>query len=162
MVSDRHGALALQRAARAGIAHNVVAWEDHSSREEFCDALAALLDSADVDLVVLAGFMRVLTPALVQRFAGRIINVHPSLLPAFPGMNAVSQALAEGVETTGVTVHYVDEGVDTGPVIAQREVPVLSGDDERSLHERIQVEEHDLLPRVVRSIVEHTIEVGAP
>jgi phosphoribosylglycinamide formyltransferase-1 len=105
------------------------------------------------DLIVLAGFMRILTPRFVSGRRGRIINVHPSLLPAFPGIGAVAQALDEAVELTGVTVHFVDEGVDTGPIIAQREVPVLAGDDEATLHARIQGEEHRLLPSVVADLI---------
>lgn len=103
--------------------------------------------------LVLAGFMRILASTALRRFPDRIINIHPSLLPAFPGVDAVGQALAAGVTVTGVTVHFVDEQVDHGPIIAQRAVPVLPGDDEASLHARIQKEEHDLYPQVVRALV---------
>jgi phosphoribosylglycinamide formyltransferase-1 len=108
---------------------------------------------------VLAGFMRVLDGALVKAFSDRILNIHPSLLPAFPGAHAVDHALEHGVKLTGVTVHFVDEEVDHGPIIAQRAVPVLPGDDRESLHARIQVEEHDLYPRVVSAFARGEIEV---
>lgn len=109
---------------------------------------------AGAQALVLAGFMRILGHEAVTRFPNRILNIHPSLLPAFPGVDAVEQALAAGVPVTGVTVHFVDERVDHGPTIAQTEVPVLPGDDHVSLHRRIQVAEHDLYPRVVRALVE--------
>lgn len=102
--------------------------------------------------------MRILTAGFVRGWKGRIINVHPSLLPAFPGMHAVAQALEHGVDITGVTVHFVDEGVDTGPIIAQRQVPVLADDDESSLHARIQVEEHHLLPTVIVNLISQGVE----
>jgi len=102
--------------------------------------------------VVLAGFMRVLTPRFVDRFPLRIVNTHPSLLPAFPGADAVAQALAHGVKITGVTIHFVDSSLDGGPIIAQRAVPILAGDTAASVHERIQVEEHQLLPGVIRRL----------
>jgi len=104
--------------------------------------------------LVLAGFMRILGAEAVARFPNRILNIHPSLLRAFPGVDAVEQAVRAGVPVTGVTVHFVDELVDHGPIIAQTEVPVLPGDDHSSLHRRIQVAEHDLYPRVVRALVE--------
>ena len=110
-------------------------------------ALAAWLAERDVELVVLAGFLEILSAEVVERLP--VINVHPSLLPAFPGLRAWEQALAAGVETTGVTVHFVDAGLDTGPVIAQREVPVLADDTPEALHGRIQMVEHELLPDVV-------------
>lgn len=146
------------RASDAGIEIAVVAWSDHADRVSFCDALAEEIDRAEVDLIVLAGFMRILSPGFVQGRRGRIINVHPSLLPDFPGMHAVSQALDHRVEVTGVTVHFVDEGVDTGPIIAQRAVPVHDGDDEAALHARIQIEEHRLLPSVVADLISRGAE----
>jgi phosphoribosylglycinamide formyltransferase-1 len=153
VISDRPDSTALSRAAGAGIETAVVAWTDHESRESFCDALAAVIGDADIELTVLAGFMRILTPGFVNGQRGRIVNVHPSLLPAFPGMHAVAQALDHGLDKTGVTIHFVDEGVDTGPIIAQREVPILASDDEATLHARIQVEEHRLLPSVVADLI---------
>ncbi len=161
MVSDNPDARALERARQAGIRTVVIPWADFHTRDEFSEALGDAVEDSGASLIVLAGFMRILSPALVERFRGRIINIHPSLLPAFPGVNAVGQALAHGVKVTGVTVHIVDEGVDTGPILAQRAVPVLPGDDVSALHARIQIEEHDLLPRVVADIVGGRLPVGA-
>ncbi len=109
--------------------------------------------------VVLAGFMRVLSPLFIDRFSNRILNIHPSLLPSFPGMDAVAKALDQGVKVTGVTVHFVDEKVDHGPVVAQRAVSVESDDTVESLHARIQIEEHDLYPEVVRAFVRGELSV---
>jgi formyltetrahydrofolate-dependent phosphoribosylglycinamide formyltransferase len=133
---------AVARAQRAGVPTFAVALADHPDRAAWNDALRAAIAEFDPDLVVLAGFMRVLAPQLVHAF--RIVNTHPALLPAFAGAHAVRDALAAGVDTTGVTVHWVDEGVDTGPIIAQRDVAVLPGDDEDTLHARIQAAEKPL------------------
>jgi phosphoribosylglycinamide formyltransferase-1 len=135
-----------------GIATKVVPWGDYGSRSEFSLAIRDEIEKADIGVVVLAGFMRVLGGEIVGAFTNRILNIHPSLLPAFPGANAVDQALEHGVKLTGVTVHFVDEEVDHGPIIAQRAVPVLPDDDRETLHARIQVEEHDLYPRVVSAV----------
>lgn len=116
--------------------------------------LVELLHEAGVNLVVLAGYMRMIKPPLLTEFAGRIINIHPSLLPAFPGLEAWTQAVTAGVPETGCTVHFVDAGMDTGEVIAQRTVPVLAGDTPESLHARIQEQEHQLYPAVLRQLVE--------
>jgi phosphoribosylglycinamide formyltransferase-1 len=124
----------------------------HASREAFEDAMLAVLHAHAVEAVVLAGFMRVLTARFLGAFPHRIVNTHPSLLPAFPGVDAVPQALAHGVKVTGCTVHFVDAGVDTGPIIAQSCVPVLDDDDEQRLHARIRAEEHALLPEVARML----------
>jgi phosphoribosylglycinamide formyltransferase-1 len=105
-----------------------------------------------VELVVLAGYMRMVKEPLLEAFAGRIINIHPSLLPAFPGLDAWKQALAAGVAETGCTVHWVDKGMDTGPIIAQRKVPVLPGDTPETLHARIQAQEHEVYPQVVGTL----------
>ena len=115
--------------------------------------------SEDVGLLVLAGFMRILAPSAPAAFPHRIVNIHPSLLPAFPGKDAVAQALAAGVKVSGVTVHLVDEMVDHGPIIAQRAVPVEENDTVDSLHRRIQTEEHDLYPRVVRGLLADRVKV---
>ena len=114
--------------------------------------LVALLREAGVDLVVLAGYMRMIKAPLLEAYPERIINIHPSLLPLFPGLEAWRQALAAGVTETGCTVHYVDAGMDSGPIIAQRKVPVLPGDDAATLHARIQVAEHELYPEVIRQL----------
>jgi phosphoribosylglycinamide formyltransferase-1 len=114
--------------------------------------VATMLQKAEVDLVVLAGYMRMVKSPLLDAFPGRIINIHPSLLPAFPGLEAWKQALAAGVTETGCTVHYVDAGMDSGPIIAQRKVPVLPGDTPTTLHARIQIAEHEIYPQVVKEI----------
>ena len=118
-----------------------------------------MLDQYAIDLIVLAGFMKLFQPPFVRKYRNRIINVHPSLLPAFPGANAVSDTLAYGVKYTGVTVHFVDEDIDTGPIIAQKTVPVFDTDDEESLHNRIQIEEHKLFPEVIRWYAQDTLKV---
>jgi phosphoribosylglycinamide formyltransferase-1 len=150
VVSNRPGVRALDRAAAAGVPAHVVDHKTFSDRVAFEDALLAHLGACD--LIVLAGFMRVLTAHFVDRFPLRIVNTHPSLLPAFPGVDAPAQAIAHGVKLSGVTVHFVDTSLDGGPIIAQVAVPVFPGDDATALHARIQVEEHRLLPRVVRSL----------
>jgi phosphoribosylglycinamide formyltransferase 1 len=150
VASNRAGAPALERASRAGIPTAVFALEDHADREQRDVAMADWLAAKDVDLVVCAGYMHLLTPAFLDRFPDRVVNVHPSLLPAFPGTRAIEDALAHGVEETGVTVHLVDEGVDTGPILAQERVPVSPPE---TLAERIHAVEHRLLPRVVRELL---------
>jgi phosphoribosylglycinamide formyltransferase-1 len=157
VASNRAGARALERAHRAGIPTAVFEGLQSSDRLEPVTAVRRGRDLAMADwlkdhgvrLVVLAGYMQLLTPAFLARFPGRIVNVHPSLLPDFPGLAAIEQALAAGAETTGVTVHLVDEGIDTGPVIRQEAVPVEPVD---TLVERIHAVEHRLLPEVVREL----------
>lgn len=150
VVSNRPGVGALDRAAAATVPAAVVDHKAYAGREAFEDALLAALAPHQVDAVVLAGFMRVLTGRFLDRFPGRIVNTHPSLLPAFAGAHAAREAIAHGVKLTGMTIHFVDATLDGGPIIAQRAVPVLDGDDEAALQRRIQVEEHRLLPRVVQ------------
>jgi phosphoribosylglycinamide formyltransferase-1 len=145
---------ALERARRAGIPTAVFALPDYATREARDLAMAAWLAGLGVRLVVCAGYMHLLTPAFLARFPGSVINVHPSLLPAFPGTHAVRDALEAAVPETGVTVHLVDEGVDTGPVLAQERVPVLPGDTEESLLERLHAVEHRLLPQVARRLLD--------
>jgi phosphoribosylglycinamide formyltransferase-1 len=149
VISDNSRAPGIARAERAGIPVVVVDWAANGSREQSTSAVCDLADQFGVEAIVLAGFMRILSPAAIQRFPDAIINVHPSLLPSFPGAHAVEQALEHGVAVTGVTVHFVDEQVDHGPIIAQEAVRVLEGDDAESLHSRIQVVEHALLPEVI-------------
>ena len=161
VVSDRPGTMALTRAENASIPTRVVSWSDYSSRSEFSVAVADAVEESGAEVMVLAGFMRILSAEAVARFPGRIVNIHPSLLPAFPGIDAVAQALAHGVKVTGVTVHIVDEQVDGGPIIAQRAVPVLPDDTEASLHARIQIEEHHLYPTVVAELASGGIGAGA-
>lgn len=152
MVTDRPGVRALERAANAGVSAEVVDWSDHPDREAFTDAVAGAIARMEPDYIVLAGFMRILAASAVEQFSNRIINVHPSLLPAFKGAHAVRDALEYGVKVTGVTVHFVDEELDHGPIIRQEAVEVLPGDDEATLHGRIQQVEHRLLPEVVQSL----------
>ena len=148
VASNVAGAGALERAQRAGIATRVFALDDYSSREERDLDMSGWLAGLDVELVVCAGYMHLLTPAFVARWTA--INVHPSLLPAFPGTTPIEDALAAGVAETGVTVHFVDEGVDSGPAIFQEAVPVEPGDTPQALRERIHAVEHRLLPEAVR------------
>lgn len=159
VVSDKPNAKALDRAASAGITTAVVRWADHADREAFSTALAETIENSGCKGIVLAGFMRILSPSFVDRFPNRILNVHPSLLPAFPGGHAVEDALEHGAKMTGVTVHFVDEQVDHGPIIAQRAVPVLDEDTAETLHARIQVEEHALYPEVIRAFVNGSLTV---
>ncbi|HVA61248.1 MAG TPA: phosphoribosylglycinamide formyltransferase [Mycobacteriales bacterium] len=150
--ADRPDAAALGRAARQGIPTFVVRPAEHPDRPAWDAALAGSVASHRPDLVVCAGFMRILGPAFLARFMPRIVNTHPALLPAFPGKHAVREALVYGAKVTGATVHLVDAGVDSGPVVAQVCVPVAPGDDEASLHERIKVAERALLVDAVRSL----------
>jgi phosphoribosylglycinamide formyltransferase-1 len=148
--SDVPGCPALQRAERAGVPTFAVALPAFPNRQAWNAELAAAIAKYEPDLVVLAGFMKLLAPEVVNRF--RIVNTHPALLPAFPGAHAIRDALAAGVSTTGVTVHWVDEGIDTGPVIAQAAVAVEPGDDEDSLRSRIQAAEKPLYLQALRQL----------
>jgi phosphoribosylglycinamide formyltransferase-1 len=151
--SNNPDARGLERARDAGIDRGVFAAEDYSSREERDAALGDWLQVHAVQLVVLAGFMELLGPAFVRRFAGRVVNVHPSLLPAFPGVRAIEQALDYGVRLMGVTVHFVDEGVDSGPIVLQEAFdPVPYSRDIAAVERRVHEIEHRLLPRAVRLI----------
>ena len=152
MISNKPGAPALARADAAGKPAIVVDHKIYLDRETFERDVLAELDAHGVELVVLAGFMRVLTEQFTSHYPLRIINTHPSLLPAFPGADAPAQAVAHGVKLSGVTVHFVDASLDGGPIIAQVAVPVAHDDDAASLHARIQREEHILLPAVVRRL----------
>jgi len=149
VASDKRDVPALQRARAAGLPTATFSLDCHEGREERDLVMATWLEEHGVELVVLAGYMQILTKAFLDRFPDRIVNVHPSLLPAFPGLRAIADALDAGVDTTGVTVHFVDEGVDTGPVIRQEEVPV---EPRETLEERIHAVEHRLLPSVVREL----------
>ena len=150
--SDKPGAQALSRARRAGVETAVFPRDEHPDREARDAAMAEWIEARDADLIALAGYMQLLSPAFVARFRNRIVNVHPALLPAFPGLDAIGQALAAGVETTGVTVHFVDEGVDTGPVILQREVPVPAGRDPARLEAAVHAVEHEIYPEAIRML----------
>jgi phosphoribosylglycinamide formyltransferase-1 len=156
VISDMPGAGILKLAEEAGIPTATLAEPRYRTRlsPEVEQELVALLKNAGVELVVLAGYMRVVKAPLIDAFPRRIINIHPSLLPSFRGLEAWRQALEAGVEKTGCTVHYVDAGVDTGEILAQSEVPVLAGDTAESLHARIQAAEHRLYPAVIRQLAE--------
>jgi phosphoribosylglycinamide formyltransferase-1 len=154
VISNRADAKGLDYARSRGIPTAVVAHGDYPTREDFDHALAAAIDAYAPQLVVLAGFMRVLTPWFVGHYAGRLINIHPSLLPAFPGTDTHRRALEAGVRTHGCTVHFVTPEVDAGPIIAQAAVPVREGDDEASLAARVLAQEHLIYPRAVRWFVE--------
>jgi len=159
VISDRAEAQALERARKRGLKTFFLNPRDFSTREEYDLALAQLCLQEGVELVVLAGFMRILTPAFLEKFPLRVINIHPSLLPAFPGLNAQRQAWEYGVKYSGCTVHFVDKGVDTGPIIAQAVVPVLDHDTPETLAERILVEEHRLYPQVIRWLAEGRVKL---
>jgi phosphoribosylglycinamide formyltransferase-1 len=150
----------LQRASAAGIPTVVLAPGEYPDRTAWSRALAERIDEVCPDWVISAGFMRILDPIFLDRFPQRVINSHPALLPAFPGAHAVVEALAYGVKVTGCTVHLVDAGVDTGPIIAQRPVPVEPHDDEETLHERIKQAEWQVLPEVVNRLVAHGFRVN--
>jgi phosphoribosylglycinamide formyltransferase 1 len=152
VAADRPAA-GLDRARAAGIPTAVVAPAEYDDRTAWSAALAERIAAHRPEWIVSAGFMRILDAAFLDRFPQRVVNSHPALLPAFPGAHAVADALAYGVKVTGCTVHLVDAGVDTGPIIAQRAVPVEQGDDEASLHERIKNVEWQLLPEVVNRLV---------
>lgn len=153
VVTDRPGAGALDRARQAGVPRATVTLADFPDRAAWDRALTAAVTAFHPDLVVLAGFMRLVGPAFLGAFGGRVVNTHPALLPAFPGAHAVRDALAHGVKVTGCSVIVVDAGVDSGPIVAQVAVPVQDGDDEASLHERIKVAERALVVDVVGRIV---------
>ena len=152
VASDNPQAAALERAGKAGIALQAFPLGDYADRGARDRAIAAWLAQREAELVVLAGYMQLLAPAFLEAFPDRVINVHPALLPAFAGLEAVEQAIAYGVKVFGVTVHFVDEGVDTGPVILQRAVELPDAPDAAAVRERLRPIEHELLPEAVRLI----------
>jgi phosphoribosylglycinamide formyltransferase 1 len=157
--SDKPAAGALERGRRAGVetaAFPVADYPDRAARDE---ATGDWIEARRADLVVLAGYMQLLSPPFVARFRNRVVNIHPALLPSFPGLDAIGQALAAGAATTGVTVHFVDEGVDTGPVIAQREVPVPAGGGREELEAAVHAVEHELYPEAIRMIAEGRVRI---
>jgi formyltetrahydrofolate-dependent phosphoribosylglycinamide formyltransferase len=149
VLSDKKNAGALEIARERAIDTKVVALRDHADRGAWDRALAEAIASVDPELIVLAGFMKIVGPAVLARYEGRIVNVHPSLLPSFPGADGAALALAAGVTISGCTVHLVDAGLDSGKILAQAAVPVLPGDDRDRLQHRIQAQEYWLLPRVI-------------
>lgn len=161
VISNRPDAGGLEWARAQGIATRAVDHKLHASREDFDRALAQAIDEHAPELIVLAGFMRILTPAFIARYPRRIVNIHPSLLPSFPGLHTHRQALAAGVKVHGATVHVVTEALDNGPVIVQGVVPVLAGDTEEALAARVLAVEHRIYPQAVRWFVEGKIEFAA-
>jgi phosphoribosylglycinamide formyltransferase-1 len=160
VASNRPEARGVERAQRAGVATAVFPAADYDGREDRDDAMAAWVESLDADLVVLAGFMEILSARFIRRFAGRIVNVHPSLLPAFAGIHSIEQAIDYGVKVMGVTVHFVDEGVDSGPIILQEAFDVLPySRDIAAIEERVHEIEHRLLPRALSLIANGNVRI---
>lgn len=157
--SDKQGAMALERASRVGVETAVFTAAEYKDREARDQALGDWIEGCEPDLVVLAGYMQLLSPEFVGRFRNRVINVHPALLPAFPGINAVQQAIDHGAKITGVTVHFVDEGVDSGPIIMQRPVPVAPNRDWDETERAIHATEHALLPETIRLLATGRIRI---
>ena len=161
VISNRADAAGLDYAAARGIATAVVEHRTYADREGFDAALAQAIDAQAPDVVVLAGFMRILTPGFVQRYAGRLLNIHPSLLPAFTGLHTHRRAIEAGCKLAGATVHYVTAELDHGPIVAQAAVPVLPGDTEQTLAARVLASEHRLYPMAVRWAIEGALQVDA-
>jgi phosphoribosylglycinamide formyltransferase-1 len=159
--SDQPAARALDRARAAGVETAVFAAAEYEDRAARDAAIGDWVEGRGADLVVLAGYMQLLSPPFVQRFRNRVINIHPALLPAFPGLDAIGQALAAGVETTGVTVHFVDEGVDTGPAILQRELAVPPGNARAELERAVHALEHEIYPEAIRMIAQGRVRIDA-
>jgi phosphoribosylglycinamide formyltransferase-1 len=159
--SDKPDAQALERARSAGVETGVFPRDDYPDRAARDVAMADWIEATGADLVVLAGYMQLLSPAFIARFRNRVVNIHPALLPAFPGLDAIGQALAAGVGVTGVSVHFVDEGVDTGPVIVQREVPVPADRDRDALEAAIHAAEHELYPEAIRMVAAGRVRIDA-
>ncbi len=159
VVSNNAGAYAIERARKHGIAVEVIDHKLYGSREEFEGEIIRTLESYKVDLVALAGFMRILSPIFIRAYRNRVMNLHPALLPSFPGIHSARQALDYGVKFTGCTVHFVDEGVDTGPIILQAVVPILDNDTEETLLERIHREEHRIYPEAIRLFAQGKLRV---
>lgn len=159
LVCDRPKAQVVERARQLGVPAFVFRPKDYADRETYEKEILERLQALEIDLVVLAGYMRLITNVLVEPLYGRLINIHPSLLPSFPGLDAIKQALDYGVKVTGVTVHYVDGGMDTGPIIAQRSVAITPEDTEESLATRIHAIEHELLPQVIGQIAKGQVHL---
>lgn len=159
VISDVARAYALERGRRHGIEAVFVDPSQHGTSEEFDAAVLDLLRKHEVELLCLAGYMRLLSPSFIEAYKNRIMNIHPALLPAFPGLHAQRQALRHGVKLSGCTVHFVDEGVDTGPIIIQATVPVLDGDTEEALSARILAYEHQIYPRAIQLFAEERLEI---
>jgi len=160
VISNTKDAMALKRAEKHGIKTIFIDPSNYSSSKEYDKALVLKLKEFPIDLICLAGYMRILGEEIIQTFEKKIINIHPSLLPSFPGLNAQKQAINHGVKFSGCTVHFVDSGVDSGPIILQTVVPVYDNDDEKSLSKRILEQEHYLYPKAIKMIQENKIRVN--
>ena len=152
VVCDREDAYVLERAMLENIDSFSFSAKNYSNKIEYESEILERLRQYEIEFIILAGYMRLIGPTLLQKYSKRIVNIHPSLLPSFPGKDAIGQAFDAGVKETGVTVHYVDDGMDTGPVIAQKAVPILEGDTKDILQKRIQEMEHDLYPSVLQDL----------
>lgn len=159
VISDRRDAFALERAKKHGIYAEYVNPGDYASKESYEKALVELLEAEEVGLVILAGFMRILSPYFIKHFKRRIMNIHPSLLPAFPGLHAQKQAYDYGVKVSGCTVHFADEGMDTGPIILQASVKVKDDDTEETLASRILEKEHLIYPEAIKLFIEDRLKI---
>jgi phosphoribosylglycinamide formyltransferase-1 len=159
VISDRERAQALERARAAGVEALFLDPKDFSDRQAYDTALVKELTARHVELMCHAGWMRILSPVYINAFAGRALNIHPSLLPSFPGLHAQRQALEHGVKVAGATVHFSDEGMDTGPIVAQASVPVLEDDTEDTLAARILAEEHRIFPGVIKLFAEGRLQI---
>ncbi|SDR11506.1 phosphoribosylglycinamide formyltransferase [Virgibacillus salinus] len=153
LVCDKPGASVLEKAERFGVPTFVFDPKKYASKSDYEKEVVRRMQQADISWIFLAGYMRIVGPTLLHAYENKIINIHPSLLPDFPGKDAIGQAYKAGVSNTGVTVHYIDEGIDTGPVIAQKSVEVFSGDTEETLKERIQQVEHRLYPKIINRLM---------
>ncbi|MBO8171701.1 MAG: phosphoribosylglycinamide formyltransferase [Bacillaceae bacterium] len=160
LVCDKPGAYVNERAEKYGIPSFVFAAKQYEGKEAYERDILNVLREKQVDFIVLAGYMRLVGKVLLDAYGGKIINLHPSLLPAFPGKDAIGQAYDYGVKVTGVTVHLVDEGLDTGPIIAQRSIPVEEGESRESIEQKIHEEEHRLLPQVIQWLIDERIRVN--
>ena len=159
LITDNPKAYAIERAKKAGVPCRIIDYSSFPSREEYERALLSSMRDADVDLFVLAGYMRILGSSIVKAFPGKMINIHPALLPAFTGLHAQRQAIQYGVKLAGCTVHFVDESLDGGPIILQKCVPVLETDDEDALAERILEQEHIAFPEAIRLFCEDRLVI---
>ncbi len=160
VISNLPGAYALERASRKGVPTEVLSHAEYGTREAFEEKLATVLNEYGVDLVALAGFMRVLSPYFLRKFPGRVMNIHPALLPSFPGLGVRQKAIDYGVRFSGCTVHFVDEGVDTGPIIIQAVVPVYPDDSEDALKERILRLEHKIYPEAISLFAQGRLSIS--
>ncbi|HEX5037693.1 MAG TPA: phosphoribosylglycinamide formyltransferase [bacterium] len=160
VLSNKKDAFALERARKAGVPAEVVEHGAFADRPSFENALIASIEKAGADLVVLAGFMRVLSPHFIKKFPNRILNIHPALLPSFPGTRAIEQAWNYGAKVTGVTVHFVDEGTDTGPIVLQEAVPIIPKETLESLEKKVHFVEHRLFPEAIRLFAEKKLAVA--